>query len=75
MINSENRYRICDLYESLTGLIPNLEFQLDSGEWVKSVLTHGKVTRSLFGRYRVSILSDPYCCPICQAEDCNPKYY
>ena len=50
-----NKYRICDLHEDLGTLQPNLEFLDDDGEWTKSGIVKGTVSKSLIGRYRVAL--------------------
>ena len=51
----EKKYRICDLHEDLGTLQPNLEFLDDDGEWVKSGIVKGTVSKSVVGRYRVPL--------------------
>jgi hypothetical protein len=50
----KKEYRICNLYEDLGPLQPNLETLVD-GEWVKSAIITGRVSRGVMGRYRVPL--------------------
>ena len=53
--DDNKKYRICVLHEDLGTLQPKLEFLDDDGEWAKSGIVKGTVSKSLVGRYRVAI--------------------
>lgn len=51
-------YYYPELGEQLGNHQPNLEFKLDSGEWVESGLSRGRLRENFVGFYRVRMPSN-----------------